>query len=687
MKKLIGLTFAVLANQAVAATYFSENFDNAASTLNMADTNFEIISITSDQDWEVREYDGEVYGSANGYGADVASNDWMVSNNIDLSAANSPVLSFDTAKSYDGGDFRVFISTDYSGSPQTATWEELSPANLSEGSYNQVNSGSINLSDYIGKQAVIGFQYTSTGTASGDGAIWQVDNVIVQDAEFNVLATAPESAFLNQNLTLSVTVENSASNDMSYTLLINGQTVSSWDPSQPITIDQTGLNTLNLTVTDGSNAKEQTLEVYGIESTQQAILDKPENAVRVASYNINLIGESSTQADLVSQLDGGAYDKAKKLAEVIQRVRPDIILLNELDYDTTETALQLFNESYLQVAQDLSLDPITYTYQYSNEVNTGVLSGMDFNGNGNTTDPEDAYGYGAYPGQYGMALLSMYPIDSEAIRSFQKFLWKDMPNAKLPTNTDGSNYYSDQVLEVFRLSSKSHWDIPVEINGQTVHLLASHPTPPVFDGEEDRNGTRNHDEIRFWADYINTDVSDYIYDDNGTTGGLSASSAFIIMGDQNASTVEGDGTDNPMQLLLGNSLVQDSMPASKGGIENTPESAYSSNHTASWAMRADYVLPSEYAIEVMQSAVFWPTSDNALSSLASESYPTDHRLVYADLKVTASNSNSDSDEDTSTSNGGCSLSKTPSAFDPTLWVLMMISLFYFLNKTREKQHK
>ena len=32
------------------------------------------------------------------------------------------------------------------------------------------------------------------------------------------------------------------------------------------------------------------------------------------------------------------------------------------------------------------------------------------------------------------------------------------------------------------------------------------PTPPAFDGEEDRNGRRNHDEIRFWVDYVSTQV-------------------------------------------------------------------------------------------------------------------------------------------------------------------------------------
>ena len=60
----------------------------------------------------------------------------------------------------------------------------------------------------------------------------------------------------------------------------------------------------------------------------------------------------------------------------------------------------------------------------------------------------------------------------------------------------------EEELEVVRLSSKSHWDVPVKVGGHTVHVLASHPTPPTFDGEEDRNGRRNHDEIRFWADYV-----------------------------------------------------------------------------------------------------------------------------------------------------------------------------------------
>lgn len=79
-----------------------------------------------------------------------------------------------------------------------------------------------------------------------------------------------------------------------------------------------------------------------------------------------------------------------------------------------------------------------------------------------------------------MLFLSKYPFRTP--RTFQYFLWKDMPDAYLPRDpTTNESYYAPEVLNVLRLSSKSHWDIPVQVNGQVIHVLQSHPTPPVFD--------------------------------------------------------------------------------------------------------------------------------------------------------------------------------------------------------------
>lgn len=221
------------------------------------------------------------------------------------------------------------------------------------------------------------------------------------------------------------------------------------------------------------------------------------------------------------------------IAEIVQRTRPDVVLINEFDYDAGGVAAAGFQNSYLSVAHG-SAAPIIYSHRYVAASNTGVPSGRDLDKNGSVGGPGDAFGFGFFPGQFAFVVYSMHPIDADGIRTFQNFLWKDMPEAMLPVNPDGTSFYDDGDLDIFRLSSKNHVDVPIDIDGRTVHFLVSHPTPPVFDGPEDRNGTRNNDEIRFWADYIQPARSGYIYDDAGNTGGLHAADRFVIAGDQNS---------------------------------------------------------------------------------------------------------------------------------------------------------
>ena len=98
-----------------------------------------------------------------------------------------------------------------------------------------------------------------------------------------------------------------------------------------------------------------------------------------------------------------------------------------------------------------------------------------------------------------------------------------------------------------------------------MHFLVAHPTPPTFDGAEDRNGTRNHDEIRFWADYVSGE--DYMYDDRGHRGGLRHGESFVIAGDQNSDPVDGDSVDGAIQQLIDNPRIEDPLPTSAGGPE------------------------------------------------------------------------------------------------------------------------
>src|SRR6476620_10550639 len=186
-----------------------------------------------------------------------------------------------------------------------------------------------------------------------------------------------------------------------------------------------------------------------------------DSTVRVATYNSSLFRDKDGQ--LIKDLEGGDNEQARKIAEVIQRVRPDILLVNEFDYDESHKAAELFRTKYLGVRQN-GCEPIKFDYFFTAPVNTGRPSGRDLNHNGKPGDPDDAFGFGKHEGEYGMLVLSKFPIDRDHVRSFQKFLWRDFPGSLLPTDPKTEKpFYNDHDLAIFRLSSKSHWAVPIQI--------------------------------------------------------------------------------------------------------------------------------------------------------------------------------------------------------------------------------
>lgn len=369
------------------------------------------------------------------------------------------------------------------------------------------------------------------------------------------------------------------------------------------------------------------------------------HTIRVATFNVSMEADNYAHSDtsptgdeLFIALKGGENPQIKNVAEILQRVRPDIVLLNEFDYsDNPEQGPKAFIRNYLSKSQN-GAKPISYPYFYQAAVNTGVDSGVDLNNDGLKTGVEsDAFGYGKYPGQYGMVLLSKFPILLSEVRTFQYFLWKDMPDNLLSSivSEDGQQWYSQVAQNVLRLSSKSHWDVPVDVNGKTVHIFASHPTPPVFDGPENRNGKRNHDEIRFWHDYITSGkTAEYIYDDKKQVGGFKGE-RFVIVGDLNSSPNEGDSIHSAITGLIAHpKMMEDSKPTSAGGLKNDPSNPHSAYHTAAWKMRVDYVLPSLFGWKKTGQGVFWPLANSPLYRLIeSRAASSDHRLVYLDLNL------------------------------------------------------
>ncbi|NJM38450.1 MAG: hypothetical protein HC845_11650, partial [Akkermansiaceae bacterium] len=421
-----------------------------------------------------------------------------------------------------------------------------------------------------------------------------------------------------------------------------------------ISLDDRPLHELRIQAFDGTNS---TLEQVTINITNAGVAVS--NDFKMATYNTSLFREGA--ATLTDDLASVTNAQAQAIARVIQRNNPDVILVNEFDYDAAGLAVKRFKENYLEVAQN-GENPVYYPYAFIAPSNTGVHSGFDLDNNGSVVSTpgaagygEDALGFGTRPGQFSFVVLSKFPIDTANVRTFQKFLWKDMPGALLPDNPNiagTGDWYSAAELNVFRLSSKNHADVPVLVNGTPVHILASHPTPPVFDDPAagqpwiagvDHNGRRNSDEIRFWSDYVNPSASSYIYDDSETpttaSGGLPANTRFVICGDQNADNNEGDSTDPAIKQLIGGIATVGGAPIPANPQVNSVflpggGSGPQPDDTAAFSggVRVDYALPSTFGLAVNSGAVFWPPT--VAGSISDATSQTDHHMVFLNLSLT-----------------------------------------------------
>lgn len=375
---------------------------------------------------------------------------------------------------------------------------------------------------------------------------------------------------------------------------------------------------------------------------------KQGRGVRYAAFNII---ELETE-----QVQSPGDPQAEAAARVIQEVQPDVLVVNELTNNIQQgknadrANIDAFVENYLSVPQRDHLDGIGYEYTLQPKSNTGVLPGKDYDFNKDGTAgerPGDAFGFGEYPGHYAFAIASKYPIDESSIRSFQTFKWADMPGNLIPVagqegvvtdpeEDETAIYLTEEELEVYRLSSKTHIDVPFEVEGGTVHGLFAHPTPPGFDGVNNFNGRWNHDEVRFFADYVADE--DYIYDDSGVRGGLDDDASYVLMGDMNAGP--GLGRDErPLQpaqkfLIDNDDFYTDRLPKSPGGAQRgLPTATRVGGDFEGVVEQIDYVLPSP-DLSLHASSVVWPSKNATKRNLAEDvSRASDHRLVWADIST------------------------------------------------------
>lgn len=330
------------------------------------------------------------------------------------------------------------------------------------------------------------------------------------------------------------------------------------------------------------------------------------DALRVATYNVDLA--RSGPGLLVQDLVSGDDPQISALVRVLVALDADVLLLTDVDYDAGLVALGL-------LADALETAGAPYPHRFALRPNTGDQTGFDIDGNGRIGDPRDAQGFGLFAGQGGMAILSRLPVDAAGVRDFSGYLWRDLPDG---LGTDGPDLAALQ-----RLATTGFWDVPIVTAQGPLHLLAWHATPPVFDGPEDRNGRRNHDEAAFWRRLM-----------DGALPMPPPAAPFVVLGDANLDPKDGDGLRDGIAALLAHPSLQDPAPRGTHGRAEPDHAGDPALDTALYAdiggLRVDLVLPSA-SLAVTGAGVLWPPDGDPLAAdLAAASR---HRPVWVDLTL------------------------------------------------------
>jgi hypothetical protein len=142
-------------------------------------------SVASNKNWLTEEF-GVRYAYIFGFGADVASDDWLISPPLNLNASTAEFLRFVSQREYAGPNMTVLVSTNYpgTGNPNSSTWTPLAPIlPNADSTTDWTDSGVLDLSAISGTSVRVAFRYTTTGTTTGKARLWRVDDIEIRGVQ------------------------------------------------------------------------------------------------------------------------------------------------------------------------------------------------------------------------------------------------------------------------------------------------------------------------------------------------------------------------------------------------------------------------------------------------------------------------------------------------------------------------
>ena len=208
---------------------------------------------------------------------------------------------------------------------------------------------------------------------------------------------------------------------------------------------------------------------------------------RVVHYNIK-------ELDSVKIKQGQKNGQVSAALKVIQKLKPDFLSINEIQYDLKDVPSSEFqsqgqNMSAFVNLLSFSWNPENIGFGYSN---TGLLAKKIPGSQEYATDTQkrelsDPINFGVFPSEYSVGGATRFKVLNTMVE--QRLKWKEFkPDRDLSQFKDANGLPLDQ--DNIELFDKNFTDMTVKINNRVVHFILFHTVPSHdFDNEGSPNST------------------------------------------------------------------------------------------------------------------------------------------------------------------------------------------------------